>query len=138
MAALTGPVALHRMVTGLKLKSETVAWASRLVAAALALLLAMTSLGLLVVLRQITGSTTAFLLSATLTLWCALCWSIPAYLLRRHDRLRATARARSELMPTDGEVTARHSLHLHGRPDTGPRTTADSPSQRRLRPAGHG
>ncbi|GAA4877505.1 hypothetical protein GCM10023235_66850 [Kitasatospora terrestris] len=87
LVALTGPVALHRLVTGLKVKTEAVAWASRLVTVALALLLTMTSLGLLVVMRQITGAFTALLLTIALTLWCGLCWGVPAFLLRRNLRI---------------------------------------------------
>ncbi|MEU3726292.1 DUF6328 family protein [Streptomyces sp. NPDC031705] len=88
MAALTGPVALHRLVTGLELKPEAVAWASRLVAVGLALLLGMTSLGLLVVLRQITGAAPAVVLDATLVLWCVACWIAPALVLRHRHRAR--------------------------------------------------
>ncbi|MGW7453958.1 DUF6328 family protein [Streptomyces sp. NPDC054787] len=83
LAALTGPVALHRLVTGLRLKTEMVAWASRLVAVGMTLLLAMTSFGLLVVLRQITSPGAALLLDTALALWCAACWLVPASLLRR-------------------------------------------------------
>ncbi|MEV5969610.1 DUF6328 family protein [Streptomyces sp. NPDC051921] len=82
-AALTAPVALHRLVTGLEVKSETVAWASRLVATGMVLLLVMTVLGILVVLRQITGALPALLLAAALALWWAMCWVLPALLLRR-------------------------------------------------------
>ncbi|WP_206436466.1 DUF6328 family protein [Streptomyces sp. W1SF4] len=86
MAALTGLVALHRLVTGLRLKPETVAWASRLVTAGMALLPAMTSLGILVLLRQVTARGTALLLDAGLALWCGVCWLVPAALLRRRPR----------------------------------------------------
>ncbi|MGW7331682.1 hypothetical protein ACWGIU_24470 [Streptomyces sp. NPDC054840] len=48
----------------------------------LTLLLVMTGLGLLIVLRQITGPLTALLLDATLALWCAGCWILPALVLR--------------------------------------------------------
>ncbi|MFF7296168.1 DUF6328 family protein [Streptomyces sp. NPDC008265] len=96
MAALTAPVVLHRLVTGLRQKSETVAWASRLVAAGLILLLTMTSLGLLVVLRQVAGPTTGILLGTLMFLWCALCWGVPAYALRRRGRVRPAPRPAPE------------------------------------------
>ncbi|MCX5309096.1 hypothetical protein OG304_37635 [Streptomyces sp. NBC_00160] len=48
----------------------------------LTLLLVMTGLGLLIVLRQVTGPLTALLLDATLALWCAGCWILPALVLR--------------------------------------------------------
>ncbi|WP_199816126.1 MULTISPECIES: DUF6328 family protein [unclassified Streptomyces] len=121
-AALTGPVALHRLVTGLRLKSETVAWASRLVAAGLVLLLAMTSLGLLVVLRQVTGPVTALLLGASLSVWCALCWGVPAFLLRRRSRSRRMSWAAPEVseaggarVPERGTATSRASLPAEAR-----------------------
>ncbi|MGW7187863.1 DUF6328 family protein [Streptomyces sp. NPDC054838] len=93
MVALTGPVALHRLVTGLRLKPETVAWAARLVAVGMTLLLAMTSLGLLVVLRQITSPATALALDAGLALWCAVCWLVPALLLHRRRGGRRPGRS---------------------------------------------
>ncbi|WP_185922041.1 DUF6328 family protein [Streptomyces sp. WAC06614] len=118
MAGLTGPVVLHRMVTGLELKSETVAWASRLLAAALVLLLAMSLLGFLVVLRQITGATTALLLSAALGLWCAVCWAVPALVLRRRNRLRGVGAlpqgrgpALAQRSPGPGVWHVRHVPH---------------------------
>ncbi|MFJ6793134.1 DUF6328 family protein [Streptomyces sp. NPDC091268] len=92
MAALTGPVALHRLVTGLQLKPEAVLWASRLVATGMVLLLTMTSLGVLVVLRQITGAGPALVLGGAVAFWCGVCWVAPALVLRHRRRARGAER----------------------------------------------
>ncbi|MGW4163757.1 DUF6328 family protein [Streptomyces sp. NPDC004788] len=116
-AALTGPVALHRLVTGLGVKSETVAWASRLVATGMVLLLAMTVLGILVVLRHITGSVPALLLAALLALWWIACWVLPTLLVRRRVReRRPDARATRAASPLVGPPRGTR-LSVHGRAD---------------------
>ncbi|MET9319110.1 DUF6328 family protein [Streptomyces sp. NPDC003038] len=81
--ALTAPVCVHRLVTGLGLKPETVAWAARFTAIGLCLLLGMVALGLLIVLRMVLSGPAALVLDGVLVLWFALCWLVPGLLLRR-------------------------------------------------------
>ncbi|MEE4545133.1 DUF6328 family protein [Streptomyces sp. V4-01] len=72
--ALVSPVAIHRLLTGRRLKPETVAWASRLTLLGLALLLCTMASSLLLVLRLATRDAVAAWLVGAMVLWFVLCW----------------------------------------------------------------
>ncbi|MFI6345431.1 DUF6328 family protein [Streptomyces sp. NPDC050560] len=84
--ALVGPVSLHRMLTGLRLKPETVVWASRLTVLGLALLVCTMAAALLLVLRVAGSDTAAGWIVAGMVVWFGLAWFVlPA--LARHRRV---------------------------------------------------
>ncbi|MFH7596721.1 DUF6328 family protein [Streptomyces racemochromogenes] len=89
--ALTAPVCLHRLVTGLGVKPEAVVWAARLTLTGLVLLLGMVALALLIVLRTVLGAPTALVVDLTVVVWCASCWLVPTVLVRRTAVLRRGA-----------------------------------------------
>jgi hypothetical protein len=72
--ALVGPVAMHRLLTGRKLKPETVIWASRLTVLGLVLLLCTMASSLLLVLRVAVVDGAAAWLVVGMVVWFALCW----------------------------------------------------------------
>ncbi|MEC3992351.1 DUF6328 family protein [Actinacidiphila sp. DG2A-62] len=74
--ALVGPVAMHRLLTGRKLKPETVVWASRLTVLGLLLLLCTMACSLLLVLRVAMADTGAAWLVGGVVAWFVLCWSV--------------------------------------------------------------
>ncbi|MFI8519848.1 DUF6328 family protein [Streptomyces sp. NPDC085481] len=83
--ALIGPVSLHRIVAGRRIKPRAVTWASRLTFAGLVLLLATLATALLLVLRVATGAPHVPWLVAGLVLWYLLCWyALPLWVRRRH------------------------------------------------------
>ncbi|MFI8101003.1 DUF6328 family protein [Streptomyces sp. NPDC086023] len=86
--ALTAPVCVHRLVTGLGVKPEAVVWAARLTVAGLVLFLAMVAFALLLVLRLVLSPGAALLADAALLLWFGGCWLVPAVMLRRTATLR--------------------------------------------------
>ncbi|MET8181254.1 DUF6328 family protein [Streptomyces sp. NPDC005336] len=83
--ALIAPVSLHRIVTGHRLKPETVDWASRFTKAGLVLLLCTVASALLLILRVVVSDGTALWLSAGALVWFAACWFAPAVWLRRRS-----------------------------------------------------
>ncbi|MBT2471537.1 hypothetical protein J7E97_27650 [Streptomyces sp. ISL-66] len=89
--ALIAPACVHRLVSGLGVKPETVVWGARLTSAGLCLLLAMVALALLIVLRTVLGAWVALALDGGLLLWFGLCWLVPGLLLRREAIRRASA-----------------------------------------------
>ncbi len=74
--ALVGPVAMHRLLTGRKLKPETVVWASRLTVLGLLLLLCTMACSLLLVLRVAMADTGAAWLVGGVVAWFVLCWFV--------------------------------------------------------------
>jgi len=72
--ALIGPVAMHRLLTGSRLKPETVVLASRLTVLGLALLLCTMASALLLVLRVATDNSAAGWLVGAMVAWFALWW----------------------------------------------------------------
>jgi len=73
---LIGPVAMHRLLTGRRLKPETVDLASRLTVLGLVLLLCTMASSLLLVLRVAIHNTAAAWLVAAMVLWFVLCWLV--------------------------------------------------------------
>lgn len=84
--ALIAPVALHRIVTGRRLKPETVDMASRFTVAGLVLLLCTVESALLLILRVVVADATAFWLAAAALVWFVSCWFVPALWLFHRSR----------------------------------------------------
>lgn len=74
--ALIGPVSFHRMLTGRRLKPQTVGWASRLTVVGLVLLLCTMASALLLILRVALHNSVALWLVAGMFLWFVLCWFV--------------------------------------------------------------
>ena len=78
--ALIGPVSFHRLLTGQRLKPQTVLWASRLTVLGLFLLLCTMASALLLILRVVLDDTVALWLVAGMVLWFGLSWFLlPAW-----------------------------------------------------------
>ncbi|WP_171165368.1 DUF6328 family protein [Streptomyces sp. I05A-00742] len=83
--SLIGPVSFHRIVTGRRLKPETVIWVSRLTVVGLVLLLATVTSALLLILRVALRSPVVPWVVAGLVVWFVLCWfALPAWALYRY------------------------------------------------------
>ncbi|MGW8352307.1 DUF6328 family protein [Streptomyces wedmorensis] len=83
--ALIGPVALHRIVSGRKVKPQAVVWASRLTFTGLVLLLATLTTALLLVLRVVTQDSYVPWLVCGVFAWYLLCWfAIPLWVRLRY------------------------------------------------------
>ncbi|MFD4986409.1 DUF6328 family protein [Streptomyces sp. NPDC058374] len=86
-AALIGPVSYHRLLTGRRLKPQTVVWASRLTVLGLILLLCTMCAALLLVLRVTLSNGAAFWLVGGMAVWFVLCWFVfPVLALLRDTR----------------------------------------------------
>ncbi|SES42943.1 hypothetical protein SAMN04487983_105314 [Streptomyces sp. yr375] len=86
--ALIGPVSLHRLVSGQRVKPQAVGWASRLTFVGLLLLLATMTASLLLILRVATHDAYVPWLVAGVFAWYVLCW----FVLPLWTRHRYTAR----------------------------------------------
>ncbi|MES4903389.1 MULTISPECIES: DUF6328 family protein [unclassified Streptomyces] len=84
--ALIAPVSLHRIVTGRRLKPETVDVASRFTVAGLVLLLCTVVSALLLILRVVVADVTALWLAVAALVWFVGCWLAPAVWLCRRSR----------------------------------------------------
>ncbi|GAA2321786.1 DUF6328 family protein [Streptomyces hawaiiensis] len=83
--ALIGPVSLHRLVSGRRVKPQAVQLASRLTLLGLVLLLATTTASLLLILRVATHDGFVPYLVAGVVGWYLLCWFVlPLWTRRRH------------------------------------------------------
>ncbi|MET9972970.1 DUF6328 family protein [Streptomyces sp. NPDC006356] len=83
--AMIGPVSLHRLVSGRRIKPQAVTWASRLTLVGLILLLATTASSLLLILRVATHDGYVPLLVTGVVVWYLLCWFVlPLWTRRRH------------------------------------------------------
>ncbi|MFJ6084790.1 DUF6328 family protein [Streptomyces sp. NPDC092369] len=74
--ALIGPVSLHRLVSGRRVKTQAVRWASRLTLVGLSLLFATMIAALLLVLRVATHDHYVPYLVAGVAAWYVLCWLV--------------------------------------------------------------
>lgn len=74
--ALIGPVSLHRLVSGRRVKPQAVQLASRLTLLGLVLLLATTTSSLLLILRVATHDGFVPYLVAGVVCWYLLCWFV--------------------------------------------------------------
>jgi hypothetical protein len=83
--ALIGPVSLHRLVAGRRIKPQAVQWAARLTFVGLILLLATMTAALLLILRVATHDGFVPWLVAGVVLWYALCWfALPLWTRHHH------------------------------------------------------
>ncbi|MFB6712071.1 DUF6328 family protein [Streptomyces sp. NPDC056237] len=88
-AALIGPVSYHRLLTGRRLKPQTVAWASRLTLLGLVLLFCTMCSALLLILRVALHNSFALWLVGAMALWFLVCWLVfPARAMARSSRER--------------------------------------------------
>lgn len=81
--ALIGPVSLHRLVSGRRVKPQSVEWASRLTFVGLVLLLATMTSALLLVLRVATHDDYVPWLVTGVVAWYLLCWFLVPLLVRQ-------------------------------------------------------
>ncbi|MFD4872186.1 DUF6328 family protein [Streptomyces sp. NPDC058420] len=83
--ALIGPVSLHRLVSGRRVKMQAVRWASRLTFVGLVLLLATMTAALLLILRVATHDGYVPWLVSGVVIWYLLCWFVlPMWTRHRH------------------------------------------------------
>jgi hypothetical protein len=83
--ALIGPVSLHRLVSGRRIKPRAVRWAARLTFVGLVLLLATTTASLLLILRVATHDPYVPWLVAGVVAWYLVCWFLlPLWIRRRY------------------------------------------------------
>ncbi|WP_431037456.1 DUF6328 family protein [Streptomyces sp. P6-2-1] len=91
--ALVAPVSFHRLLSGQRLKPETVRWAGRLTLVGLVGLLATMASSMLLILRVVVSpDDTALWLVAGIAAWFALCWfAFPAWARHAARRERGVA-----------------------------------------------
>ncbi|MGV9253328.1 DUF6328 family protein [Streptomyces sp. NPDC003697] len=83
--ALIGPVSLHRLVAGRRVKPQAVRWASRMTFVGLLLLLATTASSLLLILRVATHDAWVPYLVTGVVVWYVLFWfAVPLWTRRRY------------------------------------------------------
>ncbi len=83
--ALIGPVSLHRLVSGRRVKPQAVEWASRMTFDGLALPLATMTSSLVLILRVATHNSVVPWIVTAVVVWYALCWyAVPLWARRRH------------------------------------------------------
>ncbi|MDX3574451.1 DUF6328 family protein [Streptomyces sp. ID05-47C] len=83
--ALIGPVSLHRLVSGRRVKPQAVTWASRMTFVGLVLLLATMTSALLLILRVATHDGYVPYLVTGVVVWYLLCWfGVPLWTRHRH------------------------------------------------------
>ncbi|MCQ8774083.1 DUF6328 family protein [Streptomyces telluris] len=83
--ALVGPVSLHRIVSGRRIKPQTVTWAARLTMTGIVLLLCTVTSALTLILRIALHNSAVPYLVAGVVAWLVLCWfGLPGWVLRRY------------------------------------------------------
>ncbi|MEU6305894.1 DUF6328 family protein [Streptomyces chartreusis] len=83
--ALIGPVSLHRLVAGRRIKPKAVEWASRLTFVGLVLLLGTMACSLLLILRVATDDGFVPWLVTGVVVWYLICWfALPLWARHRH------------------------------------------------------
>ncbi|MDX3530778.1 DUF6328 family protein [Streptomyces sp. ID05-39B] len=83
--ALIGPVSLHRLVSGRRVKPQAVTWASRMTFVGLVLLLATMTSALLLILRVATEDGYVPYLVTGVVVWYLLCWfGVPLWTRHRY------------------------------------------------------
>lgn len=82
---MIGPVSLHRLVSGRRIKPQAVEWASRLTLIGLVLLLITMACSLLLILRVATDDGFVPYLVGAMVAWYLLCWfALPLWTRRRY------------------------------------------------------
>ncbi|MFI5553708.1 DUF6328 family protein [Streptomyces sp. NPDC051738] len=85
--ALIGPVSLHRVVSGRRIKPQAVDWASRLTSVGLVLLLATMASALLLILRVAMNDDFVPWLVAGVVVWYVVCWFVlPVWTRHRYTQ----------------------------------------------------
>ncbi|WP_405697297.1 DUF6328 family protein [Streptomyces sp. NBC_01185] len=88
-AALIGPVSYHRLLTGRRMKPQTVTWASRLTKLGLGLLFCTMCSTLLLIMRVALHNVVALWLVGAMALWFLVCWFVfPLWAIARNNGLR--------------------------------------------------
>ncbi|MCI4043526.1 DUF6328 family protein [Streptomyces sp. TRM75563] len=88
-ASLIGPVSYHRLLTGRRMKPETVIWASRMTVLGLVLLFCTMCSALLLILRVALHNQLALWLVGAMALWFLACWFVfPVWALARGSAAR--------------------------------------------------
>ncbi|HWU06897.1 MAG TPA: DUF6328 family protein [Streptomyces sp.] len=88
-AALIGPVSYHRLLTGRRMKPQTVIWASRLMKLGLGLLFGTMCSTLLLILRVALHNVVALWLVGGMALWFLVCWFVfPLWAIARDNGRR--------------------------------------------------
>ncbi|WNF25519.1 DUF6328 family protein [Streptomyces sp. C11-1] len=83
-ATLIGPVSYHRLLTGRRMKPQTVIWASRLTVLGLVMLFCTMCSTLLLILRLSVENALALWLVGAMALWFVICWFVlPVWALAR-------------------------------------------------------
>ncbi|MEU9669345.1 DUF6328 family protein [Streptomyces bobili] len=83
--ALIGPVSLHRLVSGRRVKPQAVTWASRMTFVGLVLLLTTMTSALLLILRVATHDGYVPYLVTGVVVWYLLCWfGVPLWTRHRY------------------------------------------------------
>ncbi|MBM7439501.1 DUF6328 family protein [Streptomyces sp. HB132] len=96
-AALIGPVSYHRLLTGRRMKPQTVTWASRLTKLGLGLLFCTMCSTLLLILRVALHNVAALWLVGGMALWFLVCWFVfPLWAIARDGGRRPAGRRDSE------------------------------------------
>ncbi|GAA2260563.1 hypothetical protein GCM10010145_31660 [Streptomyces ruber] len=96
--ALIGPVSLHRLLVGRRVKPQAVAWAARLTFTGLVLLLITMTAALLLILRLATHHGAVPWLVGGVFAWYVLCWFVLP-LWTRHRHTSAAARGGTTPVP---------------------------------------
>ncbi|MFC9941560.1 DUF6328 family protein [Streptomyces pratensis] len=92
-ATLIGPVSYHRLLTGRRMKPQTVTWASRLTKLGLGLLFCTMCSTLLLILRVALHNVAALWLVAAMALWFVVCWFVfPLWAIARDSGRRGAGR----------------------------------------------
>jgi hypothetical protein len=82
---LIGPVSLHRLVSGRRIKPQAVEWASRLTLVGLVLLLITMASSLLLILRVATHDDSVPWIVTGIVIWYVVCWFVlPLWTRRRY------------------------------------------------------
>ncbi|MFG2549208.1 DUF6328 family protein [Streptomyces sp. NPDC048581] len=85
--ALIGPVSLHRVVSGRRIKPQAVDWASRLTSVGLVLLLATMASALLLILRVAMNDDFVPWVVAGVVVWYVVCWFVlPVWTRHRYTQ----------------------------------------------------
>ncbi|MEU0098550.1 DUF6328 family protein [Streptomyces sp. NPDC006267] len=115
-AALIGPVSYHRLLTGRRMKPETVIWASRMTLLALVLLFCTMCSVLLLILRVALHNQLALWLVGAMALWFVACWFVfPLWALTRGRSGRRESETDNDGDDNDGESEAREPGRGRGR-----------------------
>ncbi|MFD4029650.1 DUF6328 family protein [Streptomyces sp. NPDC058637] len=98
-AALIGPVSYHRLLTGRRMKPQTVTWASHLTKLGLGLLFCTMCSVLLLIMRVALHNALALWLVGAMALWFMACWFLfPLWAIARGPK-----RGNGSRSPGDGD-----------------------------------